>query len=30
MPSWDKPSKYQANSTIKAKVYTGLNDKAAR
>ena len=24
MPLWDKPSKYQANSTIKAKINTGL------
>jgi hypothetical protein len=24
MPNWDKPSKYQQNSTIKAKIYTGL------
>lgn len=27
MPNWEKPSKYQMNSNIKAKVYTGLNDK---
>ena len=24
MPNWDKPSKYQQNSNIKAKIYTGL------
>lgn len=24
MPNWDKPSKYQMTSNIKAKVYTGL------
>jgi len=24
MPNYDKPSKYQQNSNIKAKVYTGL------
>lgn len=30
MPSWDKPSKYQLNSNIKAKVYTGLNEKNAK
>ena len=26
VPSWNKPSKYQLNSNIKAKVYTGLNE----
>ena len=27
VPSWSKPSKYQMNSNIKAKVYTGLPDR---
>ena len=25
MPSWNKPSKYQMNCNVKAKVYTGLD-----
>lgn len=27
LPSYNKPSKYQLNSNIKAKVYTGLTEK---